>query len=289
VDSLFGESGNDQLFGDAGIDYLVGGIGNDTLDGGTEDDALYGEDGDDILIGGSGFHTDILVGGAGNDILRGDSGLGDYDRMDGGAGDDSYYVDTPDDLTFEAANGGTDTVYANITGAGYYLYANVENLVLGGNTPFGVGNDLNNRITGSASANWLLGGGGNDILNGGAGNDVLFGEAGADTFVFTQGTGGDVIGDFVAGTDRIDLSAYGLSWQTVLNSMHDNGGTTAIDLGNGDFIVLNGVARTALSQGDFILSAPAQEKTPVMEDLNRDLFAGLVHDFHDPRVVLDVI
>ncbi len=290
VDSLFGESGNDQLFGDAGIDYLVGGVGNDTLDGGTEADALYGEDGDDILIGGSGFHTDILVGGAGNDILRGDSGLGDYDRMDGGAGDDAYYVDTPDDLTFEAANGGTDTVYASITGAGYYLYANVENLVLGGDTPFGVGNELNNRITGSASANWLLGGAGDDILNGGAGNDVLFGEAGADSFVFTRGTGGDVIGDFTTGTDRIDLSAYGLTWQTIQNSMHENGGTTAIDLGNGDFIVLNGVARASLTQGDFILSAPtAETKTPVMEPLDRDPFAGLVHEFHNPRLFIDLV
>lgn len=289
VDSLFGESGNDQLFGDAGIDYLVGGIGNDTLDGGTDADALYGEDGDDILIGGSGFHTDILVGGAGNDILRGDSGLGDYDRMDGGAGDDAYYVDTPDDLTFEAANGGTDTVYASITGAGYYLYANVENLVLGGNTPFGVGNELNNRITGSASANWLLGGAGDDMLNGGGGNDVLFGEAGADTFVFTRGTGADVVGDFTVGTDRIDLSAYGLTWQTVLNSMHENGGTTAIDLGNGDMIVLNGVARASLSQGDFILSAPTQDKVPVMEDIGRDLLADLMHDFHNPRLFVDVI
>lgn len=271
VDSLFGESGNDQLFGDAGIDYLVGGIGSDTLNGGDGADALYGEDGDDTLIGGSDFATDILVGGAGNDILRGDSGLGDYDRMDGGSGDDSYYVDTPNDLTFEAVGGGTDTVYATINGAGYYLNANVENLVLGGNTPFGVGNELNNRITGSASANWLLGGAGNDILNGGAGNDVLFGEAGADTFVFTQGTGGDVIADFVAGTDRIDLSAYGLTWQTVINSMHENGGNTAIDLGNGDFIVINGVARASLSQSDFILTAAAEPVVKNLADVQDEL------------------
>ena len=289
VDSLFGESGNDQLFGDAGIDYLVGGTGSDTLDGGTEADALYGEDGDDTLIGGSDFATDILVGGAGNDILRGNSGLGDYDLMDGGAGDDAYYVDTPDDLTFEATNGGIDTVYASITGAGYYLYANVENLVLGGDTPFGVGNDLDNRITGSKASNWLLGGAGNDILDGGAGNDVLFGEAGADTFVFAQGSGADVIGDFAVGTDRIDLSAYGLTWQTILNSMHENGGTTAIDLGNGDMIVLNGVTSATLSESDFILAAPAQDKAPVMEEIDRDLFAGLIHDFHNPRLFVDIV
>jgi len=275
VDSLFGQDGNDQLFGDAGIDYLVGGIGNDTLDGGDDADALYGEDGDDTLDGGPGFHTDILVGGAGNDILRGDSGLGDYDRMDGGSGDDSYYVDTPDDLTFEAADGGIDTVYATINGAGYYLYANTENLVLGGNTPFGVGNELNNRITGSAASNWLLGGAGNDVLNGGAGNDVLFGEAGADIFVFARGTGGDVIGDFVAGTDRIDLSAFGFtSYAQVEAALGEYGGTAFLTLGNGDMVVLNGVARSALSAGDFILASQAGTKVPVMEGLTDGVLNG---------------
>ncbi len=290
VDSLFGQDGNDQLFGDAGIDYLVGGIGNDTLDGGTEADALYGEDGDDTLIGGSGFHTDILVGGAGNDVLRGDSGLGDYDLMDGGLGNDSYYVDTPDDLTFEAANGGTDTVYATINGAGYYLYANVENLVLGGDTPFGVGNELNNRITGSASSNWLLGGAGNDVLNGRGGNDVLFGESGADIFVFERGTGGDVVGDFVAGTDRIDLSAYGFtSFAQVQAVLGEQDGTAFLTLGNGDMVVLNGVARATLSAGDFILASAGDSKVPVMEHIDVDPRPDLIHDFVNPRLFVDVM
>ncbi|RYG87667.1 MAG: hypothetical protein EON59_06760 [Alphaproteobacteria bacterium] len=290
VDSLFGQDGNDQLFGDAGIDYLIGGIGNDTLDGGDDPDAIYGEDGDDVLTGGSGSHTDILVGGAGNDVLRGDSGAGDYDRMDGGSGDDAYYVDTPDDLTFEAANGGTDTVYATINGAGYYLYANTENLVLGGNTPFGVGNELNNRITGSAASNWLLGGAGNDVLNGRGGNDVLFGEAGADVFVFERGTGGDAIGDFVAGTDRIDLSAFGFtSYAQVEALLGEQGGTAFLTLGNGDLVVLNGVARASLSAGDFILASAGDIKTPVMEDIGGDPLPELIHDFADLRLFVDVM
>ncbi|KTE38204.1 MULTISPECIES: calcium-binding protein [unclassified Sphingopyxis] len=264
VDSLFGESGADQLFGEAGVDYLVGGIGNDILDGGADADALYGEDGDDTLIGGTGFFTDILVGGIGNDILRGNSGLGDYDLMDGGAGNDTYYVDTPDDLTFEAAGGGTDTVYANINGAGYYLYANVENLILEGNTPFGVGNELANRLTGNAIGNYLLGGAGNDTLNGKAGNDVLFGEGGADTFVFERGTGGDVIGDFARGTDKIDLSAFGFAnFAAVQAGFSQVGANGAINLGNGDFIVLHNVTMSQLAQGDFILTASA----PKIEDL----------------------
>lgn len=255
-DALFGQDGADQLFGDDGIDYLVGGLGNDVLNGGSQGDALYGEEGNDTLVGGSDFATDILVGGAGDDVLRGDSGLGDYDLMDGGSGNEIYYVDTPADLTFEALGGGNDTVRANIVGAGYYLYANVENLVLDGTTPFGVGNELANRLTGNSVGNYLLGGAGDDVLNGKGGNDVLFGESGADIFVFDRGTGGDVIGDFVAGTDRIDLSAFGFAnFAAVQAAMGQNGSDSFINLGGGDLVVLNGVALSSLQAGDFILTA----------------------------------
>jgi Ca2+-binding RTX toxin-like protein len=276
VDSLFGESGADHLFGDAGIDYLVGGIGNDILDGGADADLLYGEDGDDTLIGGDGFVTDILVGGAGSDIFRGNSGLGDYDLMDGGAGDDHYYVDTPDDLTFEAVGGGADTVYANISGAGYYLYANTENLVLEGNTPFGVGNALDNRITGNAANNYLLGGAGNDTLSGMGGNDVLFGEAGADIFVFGRNNGADVVGDFQRGSDRIDLSAYAASnnpgaaaiFESLRTNFRQVGADGAIDLGGGNLIVLHNVTMSELTVDDFILTPipPAVPKLAAIQD-----------------------
>ncbi len=264
-DSIFGEAGNDLIHGGSGIDYLVGGAGNDMIDGSYDADAIYGEDGDDVLEGGIGFVTDILVGGAGDDILYGDSGEQDYDLMDGGSGNDTYYVDTGADLTFEAANGGTDTVIADIAGAGngLYLYANVENLILRGTTAFGVGNELDNRLTGSDSANWLLGGAGNDTLNGGRGADVLYGEGGADTFVFERGTGGDVIGDFQAGVDRIDLSAFFTSYVQVTANMVEVNGATGINLGNGDVIVLLGVGNAALDADDFILAANAGEQDSI--------------------------
>jgi len=256
-DSVFGEAGDDHVLGGPGIDYIAGGDGNDVLDGELEADAIYGEGGDDTLIGGNDFATDILVGGDGNDIIHGDSHFGDYDRMYGNAGDDTFYVDTPNDLVFEQPGEGNDTVYAWIGGAGYYLYDNIENLILLGNTPFGVGNALDNHITGNAIGNYLLGGAGDDVLNGKGGNDVLFGQAGADTFVFEHGTGGDVIGDFQAGVDKIDLTAIGYTWQDVQNSLHENGGNTAIDLGGGDLVVLNGVTAAQLHESDFILTGGA--------------------------------
>ncbi len=276
-DSIFGEDGADTLFGDAGIDYIVGGNGNDTLDGGANPDEMYGQAGDDTLWGGLTFDTDIMVGGDGNDTIHGDSGLGDYDRMYGNLGNDTFYVDTPDDLVFEQPGEGTDTVYALINGAGYYLYDNIENLVLLGNTPFGVGNALNNQLTGSAASNWLLGGGGNDILNGKAGNDVLFGEAGSDTFVFERGTGADVIGDFTRGQDRIDLSAFGFSFAQIQAGFVQNGSDGAINLGSGDIVVLNGVTMSALTAADFILPAAAVAKSAAVASL-----AAAVIDFGLP-------
>ena len=162
--------------------------------------------------------------------------------------------------------------------------------MLGGDTPFGVGNELDNRLTGSAASNWLLGGAGNDALNGCGGNDVLFGEAGADVFVFERGTGAGVIGDFVAGTDRIDLSAFGLtSFAQVQAALGENGGTAFLTLGNGDMVVLNGVARAALSAGDFILASAGDDKVPVMEAIDVDWRPDLIHDFVNPRLFVDCV
>ncbi|PKB19447.1 Ca2+-binding RTX toxin-like protein [Novosphingobium kunmingense] len=256
-DSLFGEDGDDTLNGDAGIDYIVGGLGNDTINGGDNPDALYGEDGDDTIIGGASFDTDIFYGGAGNDIIYANSGLGDYDIMNGAAGNDTYYVDTPDDIVYEGQFEGTDTVYAGIVGAGFYLWAYVENCTLTGNTPFAAGNELNNVLTGSASDNWLLGNQGSDTLNGKAGNDVLFGDLlegpySSDTFVFDGVVGQDVIGDFRPGEDRIQLTGFYGSWAEVSTHLVQNGADCALDLGGGNIVVFQNLQASSFSATDFI-------------------------------------
>jgi len=90
-----------------------------------------------------------------------------------------------------------------------WLPANVENLTITGAAYWADGNDLNNVIIGTASANELLGyggndslyaGGGNDFLNGYTGNDILKGEAGDDTL---QGEDGNDTLDGGAGTDSM--------------------------------------------------------------------------------------
>jgi Ca2+-binding RTX toxin-like protein len=246
------------ITGNGADNLLIGHQGNDTIFGGAGNDWIYGQEDNDILWGGTG--TDYLVGDDGNDVLHGEDGAGEQDFLYGWAGDDTYYVDAQNDFAFENPNGGTDTVYANIPGGTYYLFENVENLILQGTTLYGVGNALDNVITGSDAVNWLLGGAGNDRLDGGKGNDALIGEAGADTFVFGLGTGIDTIGDFVPGTDKIDISAYGFAnFAAVQAAMTDQGGGVMnIALGGGNYVILIGVAKAQLSAGDFILGSAAE-------------------------------
>ncbi|PKB24838.1 hemolysin type calcium-binding protein [Novosphingobium kunmingense] len=255
-DVLYGEAGNDNLIGWDGVDYLVGGAGDDGLSGSKDADALYGEDGNDQLDGGNDFATDILVGGAGQDVIYANSGLGDYDILNGGADSDTYFVDTPDDIIYEAAGEGRDRVVADIVGAGYYLWANVEDCTLVGTTPFAAGNNLDNELEGSAAANWLLGNEGNDRLKGMGGNDVLFGDrpdglAGNDVFIFGAGSGHDVIGDFHPGEDRIHLVGLVYSFEAIRTGFSQVGADGAIDLGGGNFIILQGVNMDTLTASDF--------------------------------------
>jgi trimeric autotransporter adhesin len=164
------------ITGNAGANILSGGTGNDTLSGG---------DG-----------ADVLIGGEGNDALNG--GLG-ADAMAGGLGDDVYTVDSAGDVVTESLNEGIDRVNASIS---YTLGANVENLTLTGTDVInGIGNDLNNTITGNTAANTLEGMGGNDSLSGGDSNDMLLGGDGTDTL--TGGAGDDVL-DGGAGADALN-------------------------------------------------------------------------------------
>lgn len=304
-DILYGFEGNDQLFGGDGRDEMLGNQGDDVIIGGADDDKAYGGEGADHLYGGDGddllygetfpygmvdSSSDTLVGGDGDDGLYGNSGQGEQDFLDGGAGDDVYVVDSANDLTFEAVDGGTDTVVAQIAGTsgGVYLYANVENLVLDGTTYFGVGNALANHIYGNNSDNLLLGGDGDDVISGGLGNDVMYGQGGAD--IFASFGGGDTIADFQPGTDKIDLgfNPYFTSFADVVSHLVEYNGTTAINLGGGDYIVLTGVANSALHAGDFIFHGfDAKQPLAAARVIGEDHAAPLVHEMWGGQALID--
>ena len=199
---------SDHYIGLNSIENLTSGDGNDTISGTYLVNVLNGGGGNDVLRGLAG--DDTLDGGQGNDVL--DGGLG-ADTMTGGAGNDTFYVNDGGDVVNEGLGGGTDTVVATLN---YTLAANVEVLKASASATNGL------ALDGNASANTIMGGGLGDRITGGLGGDRLTGGAGADDFIYTNlldsfvGTGGDKstrdqITDFVNGTDRIDLSALGVS------------------------------------------------------------------------------
>ncbi|MCG7393569.1 hypothetical protein MHY87_11690 [Microvirga sp. ACRRW] len=245
---ITGNNGHNTLDGKAGADKLIGGKGNDTYIVDNAKDLITEKAGQGtdtvqasvnytlsshvehlILTGRALFGTgntlanritgnalanqldgaagnDTLDGGAGDDVLDGGTGV---DSLIGGAGNDTYIVDHIADAIVEAEGGGTDTVYARTN---YTLSAHVEHLVLLDFAFSGDGNDLNNRITGTAGNNTLTGGGGNDTLDGGALDDVLIGGSGADSLIGGSGHDTYVVddaGDVVietedGGMDKVD-------------------------------------------------------------------------------------
>jgi Ca2+-binding RTX toxin-like protein len=246
---LTGGAGNDTINGGGGIDTMIGGDGNDTYvvtttatvvveDSGEGTDTVQvalksagtykmadnvenavitagatipvnvtGNALDNLITGNAA--SNALSGGAGNDVLNGAEGA---DKMNGGTGDDTYVVDNAGDVVTELLDEGSDTVQTTL--ASYTLTANVEKLQYTGSAGFsGIGNALDNTITGGA---------GNDSLQGGAGNDTLIGGGGKDTI------------DGGVGDDRLnglsDLSNYSFvrtnATDTVLT--HTNGSTITV-------------------------------------------------------------
>lgn len=206
-DQLFGNKGNDQLEGKEGSDYLDGGIGKDLILGGDGEDQLIGKDDSDTLNGGDG--ADILLGGYGDDL---------------------YIVDSLQDFTLnEKPDGGDDTIESSVNWALGPNSKNIENIILTGDRfTSGVGNLLNNQITGSDAKNRLSGGRGNDILDGKRREDRLLGNGGDDTLIggfaddlLSGGEGEDIfqfdsirhgvdtIVDFTPDDDLISISSRG--------------------------------------------------------------------------------
>jgi Ca2+-binding RTX toxin-like protein len=131
--------------------------------------------------------------------------------MAGGSGDDIYVVNYSGDVVTELSGEGMDLVQSSVS---WTLGSNIENLELtGSSNRSGTGNDLDNLITGNSGNNNLSGGAGDDVLLGGIGADALTGGLGNDLFIYksisesglSEGSW-DVITDFNAGVDRIDLS-----------------------------------------------------------------------------------
>jgi Ca2+-binding RTX toxin-like protein len=262
-DTLIGGVGQDELYGNDGDDILAGGNG-DKIDGGDGFDTVdYSKAGSAITLNLPGVSTNdelidiekvigsafddilqanafdiTLFGGAGNDKIIGSAGSNTInggvgaDELDGGAGQDflSYEADTAG-VTITLGAPGVLTIGKGGDAAGDKV-KNFEH-IFGGN-----GND---KLTGNASDNTIVGGLGNDTIFGLAGNDRLVGISGKNTL--DGGVGNDRIQggsdeDTLIGGAGIDLLDYDLSNAAV-----------TVTLGAGNAVT---VGQSGHAQGDKI-------------------------------------
>lgn len=250
-DVIDGRGGNDTLRGGAGDDTLIGGTGNDRLFGGAGDDIYVVDRTGDVVtelvsqgtdtvrssipftlaanfenliltgngnIGGTGnVSGNTITGNTGNNTLNGGAG---NDTLIGGAGNDTYVVGSAGDVVTENTDEGTDTVRSSVA---LVLPTDVEHLILLGAAIKGTGNDLGNRITGTAAAN---------ILDGGTGNDTLIGKAGNDTYYVDSSA--DVVTEAVnEGTDTVRSTATSFTLPVYVERLVLTGSSGATGTGNG--------------------------------------------------------
>ena len=256
VENLIGSAYNDRLTGSTGTNVLEGMGGNDTLSGGAGADTLHGGEGDDSILGGDGNDwlrggdgIDTLYGGNGHDNIASDGDGGRYfgdagnDRMISGVGNESMDGGIGIDLIDHTA-WNEDYVFDMITGLTNIpleLYIGFENVMMGaGNdkvTGTAAANTLslgsgNDTVNGGGGIDWIIGGVGDDRLDGGLGNDQLSGGSGGDSYVFSTALGAsnrDTLLDFnpVEG-DTIILSSSIFLGLSVLGAMN------ATEFGLGD-------------------------------------------------------
>jgi Ca2+-binding RTX toxin-like protein len=233
-DLINGAGGNDGITGEEGDDTLAGGDGMDRLDyafidcsdgtgvdlhvaGGTatgdgsdtilpDFEQLIGSRCADVLVGSSAREqlfgsggSDVLSGRGGNDLLVpnltpsgpvADPVTNGPDAMFGGSGDDTVsYSGASGGIAVDLASG---AVPADGDGSTDRVYS-VEAVF---------GSTHGDTIGGSAAANLLLGGDGNDSISGRGGNDYLDGQLGNDAL-----DGGLGRGDFVDYHDRASQAA----------------------------------------------------------------------------------
>lgn len=231
--------------GNALDNTLEGGSGSNRLIGGDGNDIYVVKSTSDVVVELAGGGTDFIAttlssftlnqanieglrytgsgsfvgrGDARDNILQGGSGS---NRLIGGDGNDNYVAVSTRDVFIETATGGVDTVETQLSS--FTLPSYVENLTYKW-TPdaddpshkevafVGLGNALNNVLSGGRLSDTLSGGAGNDVLMGGLGTNRLIGGSGNDSYKVVSAT--DVIVEAAGeGEDSVvtALSRYALA------------------------------------------------------------------------------
>lgn len=186
------------------IENVRGSVYDDTIIGNNEDGYVMGLAGDDYIDGGGGIDT-----------IRYDRDYRRLDGLDGNWGDSGISVDLAAGTATDGY-GDTDTLvrFENVIATPYSDFiagnqrANVLEGLDGDDELYGRQGD--DTLIGGDGEDDLYGDNGQDTLIGGFGNDDLWGGKGGDVFVFTDGSGNDIIYDFDSNGNRdtIDLTGH---------------------------------------------------------------------------------
>lgn len=234
-------------------DLTLSGEGDLRGTGNARDNVILGNSGDNRLKGGKG--DDRLEGGAGNDRFIDNQGS---NVMVGGAGSDRYRIGAAGNRIEEDPGQGDDHVLASISFTLRDQSQHIERLTLTGDRAIdGIGNALDNVITGNRAGNRLDGAwgddridgrAGHDTLLGGVGNDILTGGRGRDTFLFRENQGQDTVTDFAPARDSLQFAR-----NMPLDKFLIEGTEDGTRITYGEFSLhLDGVAPGEISVSDFL-------------------------------------
>ncbi|BBK42249.1 hypothetical protein STVA_22690 [Allostella vacuolata] len=259
-----GLGGTDRLFG---IEQVRGSVFDDTILGTAGSELIEGRAGSDRIDGGEGIDIALyrrstaaveldLVAGTAKDGLGGVDTLTSMENVIGSAFSDTLLGDDGANELFGYTPGFSEMVnpaadvgdWIDGRGGDDRLFGNP-----GDDTLFGGEGD--DTIYGGRAADSLVGGSGADILSGDRENDTLEGGDGADAFQFAAGGGMDLVIDFTAGEDRLVLVGLGFAdGEAALAAAADaEGGTVLSFPGEGEGVMLLGVAKSQLSAEDFMI------------------------------------
>jgi len=206
-------SSDDFLIGTSGADYLDGGLGNDLLNGGGGNDVLYGDAGDDALNGGAGADVYLFGRGDGHDWIIDNffpNGPFSEDRLQFGPQIALFDVGVSrsyDDLLLNVGTAGESVGVAGYfsdpskrlasivfaDGASWDAAAIGRKVVSSDDALYGTA--LANTLDGGLGNDSLFGGGGDDILYGDSGDDRLEGGLGSDRYYFSRSGGHDILAE----------------------------------------------------------------------------------------------
>lgn len=238
IENITGSNLDDWFAGDTGANILKGGAGADRLHGWDGDDILEGGAGADWLDGGAGWDTLSYAGSSAGvyiDLTTGEAFFGDAegdtwtnilgvrgsqlaDQLKGdqwgdileGLGGDDWLVATPGGGLFDGGDGKDFADFSEATAAvtlylGFYTSTGQSS----GSGSAGWANGMTftsiEGVVGTAYADTLSAGDGDQTFVGGAGNDYLAGGAGADTYVFGRGDGFDIIDEDNTGWNVLSI------------------------------------------------------------------------------------